>query len=130
MLGLHARAAEDDAFEPRLELAEWDAPPRTQDLVARLLRAGRAPGGASLVRWTGFVADGEAEIGPDGLLRRVVIRDHHMARGRTAWRTVEIAFTGFPPRSRPCARAFLLADLHAFVTTSALKLNLRVRSCP
>jgi hypothetical protein len=92
-----SEAREDDALEPRLELHDWDAPPRT----ATAWRVSYAPpepqsDGSTLVRWTGFVADGEALVGADGLLRSVRIRDHRQAVGRTVWRVVEVAFTGFP----------------------------------
>ncbi len=90
-------AREDDALEPRLELHDWDAPPST----ATAWRVAYAPAepqsdGSTRVRWTGFVADGEAVVGADGLLRSVRIRDHREAMGRTVWRVVEVAFTGFP----------------------------------
>jgi hypothetical protein len=95
-------AERDDALEPRLELQEWNAPPAT----ASAWRVAYAPAqpqadGSTLVRWTGFVADGEAVIGPDGHLQRVRIVDHGQAQGRTAWRTVEVAFTGFPVAITP-----------------------------
>ena len=54
------------------------------------------PDRTRIIRWTGFVADGEAIVGTDGLLQRVRIDDHHMARGRSSWQRVEVAFTGFP----------------------------------
>ncbi len=88
---------DDDTLEPRLELREWDAPPSTKT-AWRVAYAPPAllPDGTTLLRWTGFVADGEAVIGADGLLDRVRIVDHREAYGRTAWRTVEVTFTGFP----------------------------------
>jgi hypothetical protein len=90
-------AEQDDTLEPRLELREWDAPPATKTAWrVAYAPAEPQPDGSTLVRWTGFVADGEAVIGPDGLLRRVRIEDHGQATGRTTWRTVEVAFTGFP----------------------------------
>jgi hypothetical protein len=59
------------------------------------------PDGSTLVRWTGFVADGEAVIAPDGRLRRVRIADLGQVLGRTSWRIVEIVFTGFPATITP-----------------------------
>jgi hypothetical protein len=95
--GKTSPAEDDDALEPRLELRQWDAPPATAtSWRVAYAPAEPQPDGSTLVRWTGFVADGEALIGPDGLLRRVRIDDHRQAIGRTIWRTVEIAFTGFP----------------------------------
>jgi len=95
-------AEQDDTLEARLELQEWNAPPSS----ATAWRVAYAPAepqpdGSTLVRWTGFVADGEAVIAPDGRLARVRIDDHGQATGRTAWRTVEIAFTGFPAAITP-----------------------------
>jgi hypothetical protein len=92
----------DDALEPRLELHEWDAPPSTRT-AWRVSYAPPEPqpDGTTRVRWTGFVAGGDAGIGPDGLLRRVRIDDHRQAYGRTTWRTVEVAFTGFPDALTP-----------------------------
>ncbi|MBE2319769.1 hypothetical protein DVA67_027620 [Solirubrobacter sp. CPCC 204708] len=88
---------EDDALEPRLELEDWDAPPSTKtSWHVSYKPIITLPDRSRLVRWTGFVADGEAVIGADGLLQRVRIVDHHQARGRTSWRTVEVVFTGFP----------------------------------
>jgi hypothetical protein len=89
-------AEEDDALEPRLELHEWDAPPRS----ATSWRVAYAPpepqpDGSVRLRWTGFIADGEALITPDGLLHSVHIVDHHRASGRTIWRVVEVNFTHF-----------------------------------
>jgi hypothetical protein len=100
--GATSPAAQDDALEPRLELQEWNAPPAT----ATAWRVAYAPAepqpdGSTLVRWTGFVADGEAVIAPDGRLARVLVEDHGQAVGRTAWRTVEIGFTGFPAAITP-----------------------------
>jgi hypothetical protein len=93
---------EDDALEPRLELHEWDAPPRTAT-AWRVVYAPPAPqpDGSTLVTWTGFVADGQALVGPDGLLRSVRIVDHRQAHGRTVWRVVEVAFTAFPAQIAP-----------------------------
>jgi hypothetical protein len=95
---------EDDALEPRLELHEWDAPPSTAT-AWRVAYAPPAPqpDGSTLLSWTGFVADGSALIGPDGLLRAVRIVDHHQAMGRTVWRIVEVAFTAFPAQIAPVA---------------------------
>jgi hypothetical protein len=97
-----SEAESDDALEPRLELHDWDAPPSTRT-AWRVAYAPpeTLPDGATRVRWTGFVAGGEAVIGPDGLLRRVRIDDHRQAYGRAAWRTVEIAFAGFPAAVTP-----------------------------
>ncbi len=93
---------DDDTFEPRLELSEWNAPPSTKTAWRVAYAPPEAlPDGTTLVRWTGFVADGEAVIGPDGLLRRVRIEDHQEADGRTAFRTVDVAFTGFPAAITP-----------------------------
>ena len=61
------------------------------------------PDGTTLVRWTGFVADGEAVIGPDGLLRRVRIEDHQEADGRTAFRTRRCRVHRLPGRYHACA---------------------------
>ncbi len=100
--GFTAEAESDDAFEPRLELQEWNAPPATAtSWRVAYAPAEPQPDGSTLVRWSGFVADGEAVIAPDGRLRRVRIEDHRTATGRTAWRTVEIAFTGFPVAITP-----------------------------
>jgi hypothetical protein len=95
-------AEEDDAFEPRLELQEWNAPPATAtSWRVAYAPAEPQPDDSTLVRWTGYVADGEAVIASDGRLRRVRIEDHRTASGRTAWRTLEIAFTGFPAAITP-----------------------------
>jgi hypothetical protein len=99
--GFTSAPEQDDAISPRLDLQEWDAPPSTKTSWHVSYAPVERRGDVSVVRWTAFVADGEAEIGPDGLLRRVVIRDHHMARGRTIWRTVEVVFTGFPAAIPP-----------------------------
>ena len=90
-------AEQDDALEPRLELQEWDAPPSSKTAW----RVSYAPAeaitdGTTRLRWTGFVASGEAIVGPDGLLRSVRIDDHGQARGRTVWSSVQVTFTGFP----------------------------------
>jgi hypothetical protein len=61
----------------------------------------RLPDGATRLRWTGFVADGEAVVGTDGRMRFVRIDDHGQARGRTTWRTVRIDFAGFPSAIAP-----------------------------
>jgi hypothetical protein len=90
-------ATDDDALEPRLELEEWDAPPSTKtSWHVSYKPIVTLPDRTRLIRWTGFVADGEAIVGTDGLLQRVRIDDHHMARGRSSWQRVEVAFTGFP----------------------------------
>jgi hypothetical protein len=95
-------AEQDDALEPRLELQEWNAPPSTaSSWRVSYAPAEPQPDGSTRVRWTGFVADGEAVIAPDGRLRRVRIEDHGQVRGRTAWRTVEVVFTGFPAAITP-----------------------------
>jgi hypothetical protein len=95
--GYTSTPTDDDALEPRLELEDWDAPPSTKtSWHVSYKPIITLPDRSQLVRWTGFVADGEASIGPDGLLRHVRIDDHHMARGRSSWQTVEVAFTGFP----------------------------------
>ncbi len=100
--GFTAEAENDDAFEPRLELQEWNAPPSTAtSWRVAYSPAEPQPDGSTLVRWTGYVADGEAVIAADGRLRRVRIEDHRTATGRTVWRTVEIAFTGFPAAITP-----------------------------
>ena len=92
----------DDALEPRLELQEWNAPPATAtSWRVSYAPAEPQPDGSTLVRWTGFVADGSAVIAPDGRLRSVRMEDHRQALGRTAWRTVEIAFTGVPAAITP-----------------------------
>ena len=97
-----SEAENDDALEPRLELQEWNAPPATAtSWRVAYAPAEPQPDGSTLVRWTGFVADGEAVIAPDGRLRRVRIEDHRQATGRTIRRTVEIAFTGFPAAITP-----------------------------
>jgi hypothetical protein len=57
------------------------------------------------IHWTGFVADGEALIGPDGLLRSVRIVDHGQALGRTVWRVLEVDFTSFPVTLAPVTPA-------------------------
>jgi hypothetical protein len=91
-------AAQDDTLEPRLEMSEQDIPPAT----TRAWRVSYGPAepqpdGSTLVRWTGFVSDGFAVVGADGLLRRVHADDHGEAQGmRTDWRSVDIAFTAFP----------------------------------
>ena len=85
------------------------------------------------MRWTGFVAGGEAVIGPDGLTAAACASvDHGEAEGRTAWRTVEIAFTGFPAAvaARPPGTVAASATFSVFVTTLPLKVNLRVRVLP
>ncbi len=88
---------DDDALEPRLELEEWDAPPSTRtSWHVSYKPIVTLPDRTRLIRWTGFVADGQAVVGPDGLLQRVRIDDHHMARGRSSWQRVEVAFTSFP----------------------------------
>jgi hypothetical protein len=93
---------EDDAFEPRLELSEWNAPPATKTAWrVAYAPAEPQPDGSTRIAWTGFVADGTAVVGADGLLRSVTIDDHHMASGRSGWRTVAIAFTGFPAAITP-----------------------------
>jgi hypothetical protein len=100
--GLTRPADEDDALEPRLELHEWDAPP-SSSTAWRVAYAPPEPqpDGSVRVRWTAFVADGEALIGRDGLLRFVHIVDHHRALGRTIWRVVEVDFTQFPAAITP-----------------------------
>jgi hypothetical protein len=100
--GRTVEAESDDALEPRLELQEWNAPPATAtSWRVAYTPAEPQPDGSTLVRWTGFVADGEAVIAPDGRLSRVRIEDHRQALGRTTWRTVEIAFTGYPVAITP-----------------------------
>ena len=100
--GFTVEPESDDALEPRLELQEWNAPPATAtSWRVSYAPAEPQPDGSTLVRWTGFVADGSAVIAPDGRLSRVRIEDHRQALGRTAWRTVEIAFTGFPAAITP-----------------------------
>ena len=100
--GFTVEPESDDALEPRLELQEWNAPPATAtSWRVSYAPAEPQPDGSTLVRWTGFVADGSAVIAPDGRLSRVRIEDHRQALGRTAWRTVEIAFTGFPVAITP-----------------------------
>ncbi len=100
--GFTVEPESDDALEPRLELQEWNAPPATAtSWRVSYAPAEPQPDGSTLVRWTGFVADGSAVIAPDGRLSRVRIDDHRQALGRTGWRTVEIAFTGFPASITP-----------------------------
>lgn len=95
-------AEEDDALEPRLELHEWDAPPSSSTAWRVAYAPTEAqPDGSIRLRWTAFVADGEALIGADGLLQSVRIVDHHRAVGRTTWRVVEVAFTQFPAAVAP-----------------------------
>jgi hypothetical protein len=90
-------AKQDDALEPRLELQEWDAPPSTKTAWRVSYAPAEAlPDGTTRLRWTGFVADGVAIVGPDGRLRSVRIDDHGQARGRTAWSSVQVTFSGFP----------------------------------
>jgi hypothetical protein len=92
-----SRPEDDDALEPRLELQEWNAPPSTRTAWQVAYRpAAVLPDGTQRISWTGFVADGEAVIGPDGLLRSVRIRDHGQAVGRSRWDNVGVDFTGFP----------------------------------
>ncbi len=93
---------QDDAFEPRLDLSEWNVPPATKTAWrVAYSPAEPQPDGSTLVRWTGFVADGTALIGADGLLRGVSFEDHHMARGRTSFKSMAITFTGFPAAITP-----------------------------
>jgi hypothetical protein len=93
---------EDDALQAGLELQEWDAPPSTASAWrVAYAPAERQPDGSVGVRWTGFVADGAALIGPDGFLRSVHIIDHHQASGRTVWHVVHVDFTGFPAAITP-----------------------------
>jgi hypothetical protein len=88
---------EDDAFEPRLELHDWDAPPSSATSWRVAYAPAEAlPDGSQRIRWSAFVASGEAVVTPDWLLRSVRIRDHGQAVGRTSWRVVELDFTGFP----------------------------------
>jgi hypothetical protein len=95
-------AKQDDALEPRLELQEWDAPPSTKTAWRVSYRpAEMLADGTTRLRWTGFVADGEAIVGSDGRLRSVSISDHGQARGRTAWSAVQVTFTGFPAALTP-----------------------------
>jgi hypothetical protein len=94
--GLTVPAAEDDAFAPRLELQEWDAPPSTRTAWRVAYAPARQVGNTTHVRWTGFVADGSAEIA-DGRLVSIAIRDHHMARGRSNWGEVKMILT-YPPQ--------------------------------
>ena len=95
--GNTSTATDDDALEPRLELEEWDAPPSTKtSWHVSYKPIVTLPDRTRIIRWTGFVADGEAIVGTDGLLQRVRIDDHHMARGRSSWQRVDVAFTGFP----------------------------------
>jgi hypothetical protein len=95
-------AKQDDALEPRLELQEWDAPPGTKTAWRVSYRpAEMLADGTTRLRWTGFVADGEAIVGSDGRLRSVSIADHGQARGRTAWSAVRVDFTGFPAALMP-----------------------------
>jgi hypothetical protein len=95
-------AKQDDALEPRLELQEWDAPPSTKTAWrVSYAPAETLPDGTTRLRWTGFVADGEAIVGVDGRLRSVQIADHGQARGRTAWSAVRVEFTGFPAALTP-----------------------------
>jgi hypothetical protein len=89
-------AAADDAVEPRLELQELDAPPRRATTWRLAYQAPRRlPDGTTLLRWDGFVHDGEALVGPDGLLRNVRIRDHRVAEARAPWSALDVAFTTF-----------------------------------
>jgi hypothetical protein len=95
-------AVEDDAIEPRLELQELDAPPRrgtTWRLAYQAPR--RLPDGTTLLRWDAFVHDGEALVGPDGLLRTVRIRDHGVAEARASWSALDLGFTSFPAAVQP-----------------------------
>ncbi|MDA0167715.1 hypothetical protein OJ998_01350 [Solirubrobacter taibaiensis] len=93
---------DDDALEPRLELDEWDAPPATKTAWHVSYKPiVTLPDRTRRIRWTGFVADGEAIVGTDGLLQRVRIDDHHMARGRSSWQRVDVVFTGFPTSPVP-----------------------------
>ena len=95
-------AKQDDALEPRLELQEWDAPPSTKTAWRVSYRpAEPLPDGTTRLRWTGFVADGEAIVGIDGRLRSVSISDHGQARGRSSWSAVQVTFTGFPAALAP-----------------------------
>ena len=93
---------QDDTLEPRLELQEWDAPPSTKTAWrVSYAPAETLPDGATRLKWTGFVADGEAIVGVDGRLRSVRIDDHGQARGRTEWTSVQVDFTGFPAALTP-----------------------------
>ena len=95
-------AVEDDAIEPRLELQELDAPPRRSTTWRLAYQAPRRlPDGTTLLRWDAFVHDGEALVGPDGLLRSVRIRDHGVAEARAPWSALDLAFTGFPAAVQP-----------------------------
>jgi hypothetical protein len=95
-------ARRDDALEPRLELSEWNAPPATKTAWRTAYGAPQPrPDGTTRVHWTGFVASGEAIIGPDGLLRSVSIEDHGQAVGRTEWNAVDVTFTSFPAALEP-----------------------------
>ena len=88
--------------EPRLELQELDAPPRRSTTWRLAYNAPlRLPDGTILLRWNAFVHDGEALVGPDGLLRSVRMRDHGVARARAPWSALDIAFTGFPAAVEP-----------------------------
>jgi hypothetical protein len=91
-----SQPADDDAFAPRLELHEWDAPPSTKTAWHVSYAPVERVGQVSHVRWTGFVADGSAEIA-DGRLVSIAIRDHHMARGRSNWGEVKMILT-YPPQ--------------------------------
>jgi hypothetical protein len=95
-------AEQDDALEPRLELQEWDAPPSTKTAWRVSYQPAEAfADGTTRLRWTGFVASGSAIVGADGRLRSVRIDDHGQARGRTAWSSVQVDFTGFPEALTP-----------------------------
>ena len=96
-------AESDDTLEPRLELQEWNAPPAS----AMAWRIGYSPAepqpdGSTLVRWDGLRRlDGEAV---DRSRRAAAARPDRGPRPslwRTGWRTVEIAFTGFPAAITP-----------------------------
>jgi hypothetical protein len=95
-------ATEDDAIEPRLELQELDAPPRRSTTWRLSYQAPRRmPDGSTFLRWDAFVHDGEAIVGPDGLLRSVRIRDHGVAEARAPWSALDLAFTAFPAAVQP-----------------------------
>jgi hypothetical protein len=95
-------ADKDDVPDPRLELQELDAPPRRATTWRLAYQAPRRlPDGTTLLRWDAFVHDGEALVGPDGLLRNVRIRDHGMAEARAPWSALDLAYTGFPAAVQP-----------------------------
>jgi hypothetical protein len=95
-------AVEDDAIEPRLELQELDAPPHRSTTWRLAYQAPRRlPDGTTLLRWDAFVHDGEALVGPDGLLRSVRIRDHGVAEARASWSALDLGFTSFPAAVQP-----------------------------